>query len=164
MQLIFLQTMRSRKTVSELKLELPWWAGESRTAVLLTPKLPEGSGGMSSPEWIKKAETVARSFRAATAGERGATYSVYVVLLHDPLGGGRWGLYVGQTSRDPDLRFDQHKTGHKASRAVRRFGVRLLPNLVEHLNPMKRWESLEIEAALAEGFRDAGILWIEGGH
>jgi hypothetical protein len=52
---------------------------------------------------------------------------------------------VGQTSRDPDLRFDQHKAGHKASRAVKRFGVRLLPHLVEHLNPLQRWESLELE-------------------
>ena len=119
---------------------------------------------MNRPEWMKKAEGVARTFRAATAGGPGAAHSVYVVLLHDPSGIGRWGLYVGQTSRDPDLRFDQHKNGHKASKAVRRFGVGLLPNLTAHLNPMKRWESLEIEAALAEAFREAGILWIEGGH
>ena len=99
-----------------------------------------------------------------TAGERGASHSVYLILLHDPSKMGRWGLYVGQTSRDPDLRFDQHKTGHKASRAVGRYGVRLLPHFVEHLNPMTLWESLELEAALAGAFRDAGINWIEGGH
>lgn len=119
---------------------------------------------MNGPNWMKNAERVARSFHATTAGERGATHSVYVVLLRDPSGIGRWGLYVGQTSRDPDLRFDQHKAGHKASRAVRRFGVRLLPHLVEHLNPMRGWESLELEAALADSFRSAGIRWIEGGH
>ena len=119
---------------------------------------------MSGPEWMQKAERVARTFRATTAGERRASCSVYVVLLHDPAGIGRWGLYVGQTSRDPDLRFDQHKAGHKASRAVRRFGIGLLPCLVAHLNPMRRWESLELEAALADGFREAGIQWIEGGH
>lgn len=119
---------------------------------------------MNGPCWMDKAERVARSFHAATLGERGATHSVYVVLLHDPARMGRWGLYVGQTSRDPDLRFDQHKAGHKASRAVRRFGVRLLPHLAGHLNPMHGWESLELEAALAEGFRQAGIQWIEGGH
>lgn len=119
---------------------------------------------MNGPEWMRKAEGVARALRATTAGERGASHSVYVALLHDPAGIGRWGLYVGQTSRDPDLRFDQHKTGHKASRAVKRFGVRLLPHLVDHLNPMKGWESLDLEAALAGGFRHAGIEWIEGGH
>jgi hypothetical protein len=77
---------------------------------------------------------------------------------------GRWGLYVGQTSCDPDVRFDQHKTGYKASSAVKKFGVRLLPDLVDHLNPMRDWESLEIEAGLADGFRRAGIQWVEGGH
>jgi len=115
-------------------------------------------------ELIERAERVAQTFQATTLKKRGATHSVYVILLHDPVGMGRWGLYVGQTARDPDLRFDQHKAGHKASRAVRRFGVRLLPHLVKHLNPMAAWESLELEAALADGLRAAGIQWIEGGH
>ena len=119
---------------------------------------------MNGPDWIKAAERVAQSFQAVTAGHGRAGHSVYVILLHDPAGAGRWGLYIGQTSRDPDLRFDQHKAGFKASRAVKRFGVRLLPDLVDHLNPMKGWESLEIEAALADAFRNAGISWIEGGH
>lgn len=119
---------------------------------------------MNDADWMRKAERVARSFSAATAGERRAGHSVYVILLHDPAGMGRWGLYVGQTARDPDVRFDQHKSGHKASRAVARFGVRLLPHLVDHLNPMLGWESIELEAALADAFRGAGIAWIEGGH
>lgn len=119
---------------------------------------------MNQPEWIRKAERIAHAFRAGTVGQRGASHSVYVILLHDSSGAGRWGLYVGQTSRDPDLRFDQHKAGHKASSAVRRFGVGLLPHLFDHLNPMMRWESLELEAALADAFRGAGIPWIEGGH
>ena len=71
---------------------------------------------------------------------------------------------MGETSRDPDLRFDQHKTGYKASRYVTRYGVRLLPDLVEHLNPMRRWEALDLEAALAEEFARAGVPWVEGGH
>ncbi len=119
---------------------------------------------MNSPDWMRKAERVARTFHATTARERRADHSVYVILLHDPSRMGRWGLYVGQTSRDPDLRFDQHKAGHKASRAVRRFGVRLLPHLVDHLNPMRDWESIELEAELADCLRKAGIPWIEGGH
>jgi hypothetical protein len=71
---------------------------------------------------------------------------------------------VGQTSRDPDVRFDQHRAGYKASGAVRRFGVRLLPVLYSHLNPMKAWETLEIEAGLAAEFARAGVPWVEGGH
>ena len=76
----------------------------------------------------------------------------------------RRSLYVGQTSRDPDWRFDQHKSGDKASGAVRPSGVRLLPELFEHLNSLQPREPLEIEAALADAFRDAGVGWVEGGH
>jgi hypothetical protein len=66
--------------------------------------------------------------------------------------------------RAHQLRFDQHEAGYKASSAVRRFGVRLLPELVQHLNPRQGWESLELEADLAELLRAAGIVWVERGH
>ena len=116
------------------------------------------------PAWFGRALRAALSHRATTHRARGAGHSVYVILLHDPRRADPWGVYVGQTSRDPDLRFDQHKAGYKASGAARRFGVRLMPELVEHLNPMRRWEAIELEAALAEAFRTAGVPWVEGGH
>lgn len=117
-----------------------------------------------APTWLPSAERAARALGASTAGQAGARHSVYVVLLENRARRDPWGLYVGQTSRDPDWRFDQHKAGYKASRAVRRFGVRLLPDLVRHLNPLHGWESLELEAALADAFREAGVGWVEGGH
>ena len=113
---------------------------------------------------MAEAARAARSLKATTRGERGADHYVYVVLLEDRRRACRWGLYVGETSRDPDLRFDQHKTGYKASRYANRYGVRLLPELVEHLNPMRRWEAVDLEEALAEAFRKAGVPWVEGGH
>lgn len=116
------------------------------------------------PSWLGDAARAARSLRATTQGERGAAHHVYVILLRDPGRREPFGLYVGQTSRDPDLRFDQHKAGYKASDPVRRFGVGLLPTLVEHLNPMRQWESLDLEAALADALRAVGIGWVEGGH
>lgn len=119
---------------------------------------------VSGPPWMPNAMRAARSLKATTRGARGAGHAVYVVLLRDPRRAEPWGVYVGQTSRDPDLRFDQHKAGYKASGAARRFGVRLLPELVEHLNPMRQWEALDLEAALAEAFRAAGVPWVEGGH
>src|SRR6478672_10980665 len=112
---------------------------------------------MAKPEWMAEAVRAAQTLKAVTVGTASATHHVYVVLLHDPRAPERWGLYVGQTSRDPDWRFDQHKAGYKASSAVKRFGARLLPELVEHLNPLMDWESLELEAALADAFRDAGV-------
>ena len=116
------------------------------------------------PDWLAAATRAARSLRATTAAARGASHSVYLILLHDRRRRDPWGLYVGQTSLDPDLRFDQHKRGYKASRAARRFGVQLLPEPVAHLNPMRPWEALDLEAALAEALRAAGVGWVEGGH
>lgn len=119
---------------------------------------------MMAPEWMGKASAAAGALRATTKNQPNATHSVYVVLLHDKVRRDRFGLYVGQSSRDPDLRFDQHKAGYKASGVVRRFGVRLLPELTGHLTPIRGWEALELEAALAEAFREAGVPWVEGGH
>ncbi len=119
---------------------------------------------MSNPEWMPKAVRAARTLRAVTVGEAKSRHSVYVILLHDVRRQQPWGLYVGQTSCDPDWRFDQHKAGYKASASARRFGVCLLPELVEHLNPMRQWESLDLEAALADAFRTVGVPWVEGGH
>jgi hypothetical protein len=113
---------------------------------------------------MARAERAARTLSATTRGERGAKHSIYVILLQDGRRPDPWGLYVGQTSRDPDLRFDQHKAGYKSSGAVRRFGRRLLPDLTDHLNPLRAWEALDLEAALAEAFRAAGVGWVEGGH
>ena len=118
----------------------------------------------SFPAWMPQAHAAALRLRATTRGVKGAQHFVYVALLEDRRRACRWGLYVGETSRDPDLRFDQHKAGYKASGAARRFGVRLLPELVAHLNPMRPWEALDLEAALAEAFRAAGVPWVEGGH
>lgn len=121
-------------------------------------------GGLAPPDWMARARQAALALHATTTGAKGASHSVYVVLLHDRRRADPFGLYVGQTSRDPDLRFDQHKAGYKASGAARRFGVRLLPEMTAHLNPLRAWEALEIEAGLAEELRRAGVPWVEGGH
>jgi hypothetical protein len=117
-----------------------------------------------TPDWIAAARSAIARMRATTAGARGAKHSVYIALLEDPRRPCRWGLYVGQTSCDSDTRFDQHKAGYKASRHVTRYGVRLLPHFVAHLNPMRAWEAIELEAAVAEELRRAGAPWVEGGH
>jgi hypothetical protein len=119
---------------------------------------------MAKPDWMPAALRAALALRASTKDRRRARHSVYVILLHDPRRPQPWGMYVGQTSRDPDWRFDQHKAGYKSSGAVRRFGVQLLPEFVEHLNPLQQWESLDLEEGLAEVLREAGVPWVEGGH
>ncbi len=108
----------------------------------------------------------------ARGGARGSTsnstnprkhYSVYVVYLRDPAGDGKAGYYVGMTGLRPEDRFANHKAGVKAARVVKRFGVRLVPRLYEHLNPMTYREAVAAEPRLAEELRGRGYQ-VFGGH
>ena len=114
--------------------------------------------------WYKKAEKVCKCFSAKTHKKRGVQNQVYIVLLKgvDKKRPG-YGLYVGRTTRKPEVRFQQHKDGYKASKYVKKYGVRLLPELFEHLNPMSNAESVELEVSIAEALKKAGIPTY-GGH
>jgi predicted nuclease with RNAse H fold len=72
-------------------------------------------------------------------------------------------LYVGKTIRKPEDRFQQHIDGYKASRYVKKYGVRLLPDLFEHLNPMSASEATDLEVRIADALKEAGIP-VYGGH
>ena len=58
-------------------------------------------------------------------------------------------VYVGMTGLPVDHRFENHKNGYKSSRLVRKYGVRLLPELYEHLNPMPYEHAVQMEKDLA---------------
>jgi predicted GIY-YIG superfamily endonuclease len=88
---------------------------------------------------------------------------VYVVYLRNPKGDGKAGYYVGMTGLSPEQRFANHKAGIKSSSVVRRFGVRLVPVLYEHLNPMPYGKAVRIETELAESLRKRGYQ-VFGGH
>ena len=90
-------------------------------------------------------------------------HSVYVVYLRNPKGDGKAGYYVGMTGLSADQRFFNHKHGIKAARIVRRHGVRLVPRLYRHLNPMSYARAKEMEAALADSLRKRGYV-VFGGH
>jgi len=83
-------------------------------------------------------------------------HSVYVVYLRNPKGDGRAGYYVGMTGLTPEQRFENHKKGVKAARVVRKFGVRLVPKLYAHLNPMSYAKASTMEGMLAESLRKRG--------
>ena len=62
---------------------------------------------------------------------------VYVIELAAGAGRRRdpripW-VYVGSSARDPEIRFAQHQRGYKSGRLVKRFGLRLRPELYEDL-------------------------------
>ena len=76
-------------------------------------------------------------------------------------------LYVGQTSKTPQERFQQHKTGyrnakgHKLSSAiVEKYGRYLRPSLYQDIGPLSRAEALEVERGLALELRRKGYaVW-----
>lgn len=72
-------------------------------------------------------------------------------------------VYVGMTGLDPEARFANHRQGIKSAAVVKRYGVRLLPQLYAHLNPMPYAAAVQMEADLAEDLRQAGYT-VAGGH
>lgn len=85
------------------------------------------------------------------------------MYLRNPAGDGRAGYYVGMTGLAPEERFANHKAGRKAARVVRKFGVRLVPHLYAHLNPMTYARAKEMERHLADSLRKRGYQ-VFGGH
>jgi len=72
-------------------------------------------------------------------------------------------VYVGLTGLTPAERFANHKAGIKAAVITKRYGLRLLPELYEHLNPMPYAAAAKMEVDLAEDLRRAGYT-VTGGH
>jgi predicted GIY-YIG superfamily endonuclease len=72
-------------------------------------------------------------------------------------------VYVGMTGIPVDHRFENHKNGYKSAWVVRKYGVRLIPELYEHLNPMPFEAAIQMELELAEDLRAAGYT-VTGGH
>lgn len=71
-------------------------------------------------------------------------------------------LYVGMTGLPVDHRFENHKNGYKSARVVRKHGLRLLPELYEHLNPMPFEAAAQMEKDIAEDLRNEGYT-VTGG-
>jgi hypothetical protein len=114
--------------------------------------------------------------RRARKKEQSFHHSVYVVLLRDDVAKhpsivrqnpkrdpAKPCVYVGMTGIPVGDRFEHHKNGYKSSWIVRKYGVRLMPELYEHLNPMPFEAAVQMEADLAEDLRAAGYT-VTGGH
>ena len=105
---------------------------------------------------------------ADVRGDLGRSYWAYVIELSDeieqPAGVTKPWVYVGQSSRTPGERFEQHRSGYKASKWVKNYGVRLLPDLYRD-QPVLRTqaEALSYEAWLAAHLEAHGFP-VKGGH
>ena len=116
---------------------------------------------------MAKAPRTARETPEPVAKAKGRAprkrHSVYVVYLRNPKGDGKAGYYVGMTGLSPEQRLDNHLRGIKAARVVTKFGVRLVPTLYEHLNPLTYQDAVRLEGELAESLRKRGFQ-VFGGH
>src|SRR5512141_847743 len=115
----------------------------------------------------------AKNIRRATPAAPRLTHNVYVIeLSKDVLADRRFRrrnpqyvegepcVYVGCTGLSVTERFKNHKRGHKGNVFVLRFGVRLMPELFAHLNPMPYEAAETMERELAEDLRQAGYgVW-----
>lgn len=69
-------------------------------------------------------------------------------------------VYVGMTGLDPDVRFDKHKAGIQANAYVKKYGLRLLPDLYEGFNPMRYEDAVDKEIEIGIDLRSAGFgVW-----
>ena len=97
-----------------------------------------------------------------------STYRCYVVDLVDEsstkLRKGLPWVYVGQTSKTPKERYKQHKSGDKASKWVKNYGVGLNLPLMKNHPPLRT----QIESLTFERFRAAQLALagygVKGGH
>jgi hypothetical protein len=100
---------------------------------------------------------------------------VYVILLSDAVLKSRSALklnpnrdptkpcvYVGMTGLPVDHRFENHRNGYKSARVVQNHGVRLLPELFQHLNPMPFEAAAQMEKDLTEDLRAEGYTVFGG--
>ena len=98
--------------------------------------------------------------RTRRAKEPNFHHSVYVILLDNAVAKHRSILrlnpnrdplkpcaYVGMTGIPVEHRFENHKNGYKSAWVVKKYGLRLMPELYEHLNPMP----FEAPAQMGEG-------------
>ena len=118
----------------------------------------------------------ARRKANAKAKESAFHHNVYVVLLKPDVARMRKVqrenplrrdekpcVYVGMTGLTPEERFANHKAGIKGAYVVKRYGVRLMPDLFEHLNPMPFDAGVIMERDLAADLRLQGYT-VTGGH
>ena len=121
---------------------------------------------------MRPLQTAAAAAKAETASLR---HNVYVILLdpavathpsvqrlnpkRDPA---KPCVYVGLTGLDPEERFANHKRGYKSAWTVRKYGLRLLPEMYACFNPMPYHVAAEMEQGLAADLRAAGYT-VTGG-
>ena len=116
-----------------------------------------------------------RRFRKVKSERAIAHHNVYVVVLDSQVARFRRVqrlnpnrkpdlpcVYVGMTGLTPQARFANHKAGIKSAAITKRFGIRLLPELYDYLNPMPYDAAVQMEKDLTEDLRHQGYTVLGG--
>ncbi len=117
-----------------------------------------------------------RSYKQLVAASEGNFHhNVYVILLDSKAARDHRALeanpkrdpakpcvYVGMTGLKPEERFQNHKSGIKSASIVKKYGLRLMPELYACFNPMPYHAALEMEKDLAEDLRAQGYTVFGG--
>jgi len=95
------------------------------------------------------------------------TYTIYIVNLVSESGSdpvpGKW-VYVVETSKTPEERFDEHKNGIRDNKAARDHGRDLNYDLMKRIPQVRfKQDSKWLEAHAGEKLRDCGYV-VEGAH
>ena len=125
-------------------------------------------------EAVEQRDTLIRQLRTKgyTVNRKTTAYRTYVINLHNPKlkDPGKGYVYVGQTSKTPEQRLQEHLTGARstkgknlASRVVKKYGVDLNPTLMTDRIYLTQKQALKAERRLAERLRDQGYV-VEGGR
>ena len=94
-------------------------------------------------------------------------YTIYIINLVDESAPdpspGKW-VYVGETSKTPEERFDEHKNGIRDNKAAREHGRDLNYDLMKDIPQLRfKQDSKWLEAHAGEKLRDCGYK-VEGAH
>ena len=95
------------------------------------------------------------------------TYTIYIINLIDESAPdpapGKW-VYVGETSKTPEKRFDEHKNGIRDNKAAREHGRDLNYDLMKGIPQVRfKLDSKWLEADTGQKLREHGYV-VEGAH
>ena len=79
--------------------------------------------------WLNNARLIIKQIRKISNNSKNS-HSIYVILRDGySKQNKRYGVYVGETSKTPEERFLQHKSGIKSARGIPKYGIQLLQSL-----------------------------------
>ena len=80
-------------------------------------------------KWLKEAREKIKEIKNVHNKSKNLN-SIYVILRNGySIQNQTYGVYVGQTSKTPEQRFFEHKSGIKSARGLKKYGIQLLRSL-----------------------------------